>query len=159
LEIGKKQMTYTDDDLLPLSALQHYLFCPRQCALIHVERLWFENKFTAEGKVMHERVDKGGDRDRGSVRIEYGLRLVCRELGLVGQADVVEFHSRIEKPVYGFLIRWSINGADPRKTTVTRFSCAPRGCVWKRCTRWKSLKALCFTAKHGGGRRFHSAGN
>lgn len=81
-----------DFDLLPLSALQHYLFCPRQCALIHVERLWFENKFTAEGKVMHERVDKGGDRDRGSVRIEYSLRLVCRELGLVGQADVVEFH-------------------------------------------------------------------
>lgn len=81
-----------DSDLLPLSALQHYLFCPRQCALIHVERLWFENKFTAEGKVMHERVDKGGDRDRGSVRIEYSLRLVCRELGLVGQADVVEFH-------------------------------------------------------------------
>jgi len=83
---------YSEDDLLPLSALQHYLFCPRQCALIHVERLWFENKFTAEGKVMHERVDKGGDRDRGSVRIEYSLRLVCRELGLVGQADVVEFH-------------------------------------------------------------------
>ena len=86
------------EDLLPLSALQHYLFCPRQCALIHVERLWFENKFTAEGKVMHERVDKGGDRDRGSVRIEYGLGLVCRELGLVGQADVVEFHRPDKKP-------------------------------------------------------------
>ena len=77
---------------IPLSALQHYLFCPRQCALIHVERQWFENRFTAEGKVMHDRVDKGGDRDRGSVRIEYSLPLVCHELGLVGQADVVEFH-------------------------------------------------------------------
>jgi CRISPR-associated exonuclease Cas4 len=87
-----------DSDLLPLSALQHYLFCTRQCALIHLERLWFENKFTAEGKVMHERVDKGGDRDRGSVRIEYGLRLVCRELGLVGQADVVEFHKPDRDP-------------------------------------------------------------
>lgn len=85
-------MTFTDDDLLPLSALQHLLFCPRQCALIHVERLWFENRYTAEGKVMHDRVDKGGDRKNGSVLIEYGLRLVCRELGLVGQADVVEFH-------------------------------------------------------------------
>lgn len=81
-----------DSDLLPLSALQHVLFCPRQCALIHVERLWFENRFTAEGRVMHERVDRGGDRDRGSVRVEYGLRLVSRVLGLVGQADVVEFH-------------------------------------------------------------------
>ena len=85
-------MTNADDDLLPLSALQHYLFCPRQCALIHVERLWFENKYTAEGKVMHERVDQGGETARGAVRIEYGLRLVCHELGLVGQADVVEFH-------------------------------------------------------------------
>ena len=85
-------MTCVAEDFLPLSALQHYLFCKRQCALIHVERQWFENKFTAEGRVMHERVDKGGERDWGFVRIEYSLRLVCHELGLVGQADVVEFH-------------------------------------------------------------------
>jgi CRISPR-associated exonuclease Cas4 len=57
-----------------------------------VERLWFENRLTAEGRVMHERVDKGGERDRGSVKIEYGLHLACHELGLFGQADVVEFH-------------------------------------------------------------------
>jgi CRISPR-associated exonuclease Cas4 len=80
-----------DAEYLPLSALQHYLFCPRQCALIHVERMWFENLFTAEGRVMHERVDRGGERDRGKVRVVYGLGLVSRELGLVGQADVVEF--------------------------------------------------------------------
>jgi CRISPR-associated exonuclease Cas4 len=79
-------------EFVPLSALQHYLFCPRQCALIHVERQWFENRFTAEGRIMHDRVDKGGDRDRGAVRIEYSLPLVCHELGMVGQADVVEFH-------------------------------------------------------------------
>lgn len=85
-------MHYSEDDLIPLSALQHYLFCPRQSALIHVERQWFENLFTAEGRVMHDRVDKGGNQDRGAVRIEYALRLVCRKLGLVGQADVVEFH-------------------------------------------------------------------
>lgn len=89
---------YSDSDLIPLSALQHYLFCPRQCALIHVERLWFENKFTAEGKVMHDRVDKGGERALASLRIEYALRLVCRELGLVGQADVVEFHRTDGEP-------------------------------------------------------------
>lgn len=89
---------YSDSDLLPLSALQHYLFCPRQCALIHVERLWFENRYTAEGKVMHERVDRGGEKSTASLRIEYGLRLVCRELGLVGQADVVEFHKTEKEP-------------------------------------------------------------
>lgn len=83
---------YTDEELFSISALNHFLYCQRRCALIHVERVWAENRFTAEGRVMHERVDSGGDRDRGSVRIEYGLHLVCHELGLVGQADVVEFH-------------------------------------------------------------------
>ena len=46
-----------EDDLIPLSALQHMLFCPRQCALIHVERLWAENVFTAEGRILHDRTD------------------------------------------------------------------------------------------------------
>ena len=51
---------YSEDDLLPLSALQHFLFCRRQCALIHVEQAWVENLYTAEGRIMHERVDAGG---------------------------------------------------------------------------------------------------
>ena len=50
---------YGEDDLLPLSALQHLLFCDRQCALIHIEQIWVENLFTAEGRIMHERVDSG----------------------------------------------------------------------------------------------------
>lgn len=83
---------YQEKDYLPLSALQHILFCPRQCALIHVEQLWVENLFTAEGRVMHERVDRGDQVDRGSVRIEYGLPLKSGRLGLTGKADVVEFH-------------------------------------------------------------------
>ena len=49
-------MNYTEDDLLPLSGLQHLAFCERQCALIHIEQAWAENLFTAEGRVMHERV-------------------------------------------------------------------------------------------------------
>jgi CRISPR-associated exonuclease Cas4 len=89
---------YTDEELIPISALSHFLFCQRRCALVHLERIWIENIFTAEGKVMHERVHREGERDRGSVRIEYGLRLHCRELGLVGQADVVEFHRPDKEP-------------------------------------------------------------
>lgn len=84
---------YTDDDLLPLSALQHILFCPRQCALIHVERLWAENRYTAEGKVLHERVDRRGERPGKGVRVVYGMDLKCRRLGLIGKADTVEFHA------------------------------------------------------------------
>ncbi len=55
---------YLDEDLIPISALQHHLFCPRQCALIHVDGLWAENRLTAEGKVLHERSDTPGHRTR-----------------------------------------------------------------------------------------------
>lgn len=83
---------YTEDDLLPLSALQHLLFCARQCALIHIEQLWQENLFTAQGRLMHERVDQTGRESRKNIRIEYGLPLRSLRLGLIGKADVVEFH-------------------------------------------------------------------
>lgn len=83
---------YTDEDLLPLSALQHIQYCERQCALIHIEKVWSENHLTAEGRVMHDRVDGGGHETRGSVRTAFSLRLRSLRLGLTGQADVVEFN-------------------------------------------------------------------
>jgi len=85
-------MNFNEDDLLPLSALQHLLFCERQCALIHIEQAWAENLFTAEGRVMHERVDSGRSESRGDVRLSFSLPLHSLRLGLVGKADVVEFH-------------------------------------------------------------------
>lgn len=83
---------YAEEDLLPVSALQHLVFCERQCALIHLELIWNENLFTAKGRVMHERVDKGGDESRGEVKIKYGLQLRSLEMGLYGKADAVEFY-------------------------------------------------------------------
>ena len=83
---------HTEDDFLPLSALQHLLFCERQCALIHIERAWNENLFTAEGRVMHERVHSENQELRGNVRIEYCVGLHSFQLGLTGKSDVVEFH-------------------------------------------------------------------
>jgi CRISPR-associated exonuclease Cas4 len=83
---------YNEDDLIQLSALQHFIFCQRQCALIHIEQVWSENVLTAEGRLMHERVHEEGRESRGSVRIERGLPLRSLELGLSGKADVVEFH-------------------------------------------------------------------
>jgi len=84
---------YPDDDLLPISALQHFLFCPRQCALIHIEQVWMENALTAEGRAMHEKVHEADDENRPGLRIVRGLRIRSLEMGLIGQADVVEFHS------------------------------------------------------------------
>ena len=86
---------YSEDDLIPLSALQHILFCERQCALIHIEQMWNENLFTAEGRIMHERVDEAGRESRGDVRIEFAMPLRSLRLGLVGKADVVEFHRKL----------------------------------------------------------------
>lgn len=83
---------YDESDLLPLSGLQHLVFCERQCALIHVERLWKENILTAEGRLLHERVDSEVDETRGGVRIVRGLSLWSLRLGLSAKADLVEFH-------------------------------------------------------------------
>lgn len=82
-----------DDELIPISALQHYLYCPRQCALIHVERLWAENRQTAEGRLLHERADQPQVEKRHGVRTVTAMPLSCPELGIAGVADVVEFHA------------------------------------------------------------------
>ncbi len=84
---------FTDDQLLPISALQHYLFCPRQTALIHLEQAWAENQFTAEGNLMHAKAHEGETESRPGVRITRTLPVVSRRLGLSGQCDIVEFHS------------------------------------------------------------------
>ncbi|MBN1381232.1 MAG: CRISPR-associated protein Cas4 [Deltaproteobacteria bacterium] len=83
---------FDPDDFIQLSALQHMAFCPRQCALIHVEQTWTESGRTAEGRIMHERVHEEGRASRGDIRIEYGVGLRSLKLGLIGKADVVEFH-------------------------------------------------------------------
>ena len=75
-----------------LSALQHYLFCPRQCALIHVEGVWSENYLTAAGRQLHGRVDRKGCETRKDVHLATALRLVSNRLGLTGVSDMVEFH-------------------------------------------------------------------
>lgn len=82
-----------DDDAIPLSALQHYLYCPRQCALIHVERLWQENRHTAEGRLLHEKADKPKVERRKGVRTVTAMPLAASGLGIAGIADVVEFHA------------------------------------------------------------------
>lgn len=83
---------FSDDDLVPISALQHFAFCERQCALIHIERQWAENRLTAEGRVLHQRTHDGEAEFRDGVLTARGLALCSRRLGLIGQADVVEFH-------------------------------------------------------------------
>jgi len=99
-------LIFNEDDLLPVSALSHLLFCERRAALIHIEQAWAENLFTAEGRIMHEHVHAEERESRGKIRIEYGMPLRSLRLGL--------------------------NGASRKRTAATRFSSAPRRFVWRK---------------------------
>lgn len=81
----------SEDTLLPISALQHLLFCPRQCALIHIEQVWAENYLTIQGQHLHKKAHTVAHESHKGVRIARGLSLRSLRLGLVGKADVVEF--------------------------------------------------------------------
>lgn len=83
---------YTDDELLSLSGIQHFCFCRRQWALIHVEQQWLDNLRTQEGHFVHERVDDPFfNESRGDVVVSRAFPLVSYTLGLTGIADVIEF--------------------------------------------------------------------
>ena len=80
------------DDPVPLSALQHWVYCPRQCGLIHLEQAFEDNIHTARGQAVHRLVDAPGDEIKAGVKVERSLPLWSDRLGLIGKADLVEFH-------------------------------------------------------------------
>lgn len=86
-------MSYREEDYLQLSGIQHFLFCRRQWALIHIEKQWEENLRTAEGRLMHENAHDGAFREsRGDVIITRAMPIASSRLGLSGECDIVEFH-------------------------------------------------------------------
>ncbi len=87
------------DDLIMISALEHWSYCPRQCGLIHVDQTYEENLYTMRGQAMHKIVDEVETEVQHGVRIERALPLWSKRLGLVGKADVVEFHGETPYPV------------------------------------------------------------
>ncbi|MDT3695306.1 MAG: CRISPR-associated protein Cas4 [Ignavibacterium sp.] len=94
---------FTEDDFIMISALQHYVYCPRQCGLIHVDDVWQENLFTVRGDILHQKVDTDTYETRGSVKTVRGLRIHSFKYGLVGRCDVVEFHSKKSKNNSGII--------------------------------------------------------
>ena len=102
VERGKPDLSvgeclFAEDDLIMVSARQHYLFCPRQCALIHLEQQWLENRLTAEGRILHERVHTSGRESRRTLRVEFDVPIRSLRLGLIGRADIVEFHRQEDR--------------------------------------------------------------
>jgi len=91
-EESQENRGYTEDELIPISALQHLMFCERQWALIHIEGVWTENRFTVAGRILHEKVHGGEGESRREVRLARGLSLRSFSWGLIGKADLVEFY-------------------------------------------------------------------
>ena len=87
------------DDLVPLSALNHYLYCERRCALIHVEGVFIDNAFTVEGQLHHQEADTPGYESGPGVRVVRALPVYSHRLGLSGRADIVEFRGKTPFPV------------------------------------------------------------
>jgi len=120
--------TYSEDDLIMVSALQHIAFCERQCALIHIEQIWDENRATAEGHIMHEKVHEQDRESRGAVRIEYGLPLRSLRLGLIGKADVVEFRRQPDRSWEPFPVEYKRGKPKPDNCDMIQL-CAQAMCL------------------------------
>ena len=137
-------------DPITLSALQHWCYCPRQCALIHVEQVFAENLFTLRGQALHKRVDDPGFEVRDGLRVERALPLFCDRLGLVGKADIVEFspdgtpYPATSEPT----LRLAMICSWPRRHFVLR------KCLLARCR-----KGRCITPHPGGGALLRSTRN
>lgn len=87
---------FDEDELLPISALQHFVFCPRRCALVHIEQVWSENRFTVEGDILHQRVDELGRESRLNLIVSHGVGIRSLRFGVTGIVDVIEFRSSMD---------------------------------------------------------------
>lgn len=102
-------MMYSEEDYLMLSGIQHFAFCRRQWAMIHIEQQWADNYRTTAGELMHKKAhDEGSFEKRGNLLIVRGLRISSHKLGLSGQCDVVEFHqSEDGVTLFGYDGKWN----------------------------------------------------
>ena len=146
---------FSEDDLLPLSGLQHMAFCERQWALIHIEQQWEENPLTAEGRVLHEHVHEAGSESRKTAGVVRGLPLHSFRLGISGQADVVEFRhgirrsggvavGRQERPVAAVAGRVQARQTEERDLRSGAIVCA--GAVSRRDVRCRDPAGALFYA-------------
>lgn len=110
-------MAYAEEDYLQISGVQHFAFCRRQWALIHIEGQWAENARTVSGAILHERAhDAGLSKKRGDLVTVRGLRVFSATLGISGECDVVEFR----------------RGADAaRRSTMSMRCCPLRTVCWQ----------------------------
>lgn len=119
---------YSEDDLLPLSGLQHLAFCERQWALIHLEQQWVENRLTAEGRQMHNHAHEQKEEWREGVRVSRGLAVRSLRLGLAGIVDVVEFRQQPLGPPRPFPVEYKRGRPKPGRCDEVQL-CAQALCL------------------------------
>lgn len=153
-------MEYPEDEYLMISGIQHFAFCRRQWALIHIEQVWQENLRTAEGRILHEKChDECQKEKRGGLLISRGLRVFSRTMGVSGVCDVVEFHeaeggqSSISIRDSGSRILLSTNTVKGSLWMLTDSSFVRRLCASKRCIVQMCLKVHCSMLHRIGGKR------
>lgn len=124
-------MIYHEDDWLPISAIQHYLFCNRRAALIHIEGVWAENRFTSEGAFVHRRADNPRQNEsRREKRTMRGVALCSPTYGLTGKADVIEFTDTPAGPPSATIIEYKRGRPKPKLDAPYRTQlCAQALCV------------------------------
>lgn len=130
-------MTYREEDFLQLSGLQHFAFCRRQWALIHIEQQWAENFRTVDGDLFHEKAHDAQCREsRGEVLIERGVAVCSARLGVSGQCDVLEYHRGASGiPIDGRSGLWQpfpveYKRGEPKETDIDRLQlCAQAMCL------------------------------
>lgn len=154
-------MIYREEEYLQLSGLQHFAFCRRQWALIHVEQQWKENLRTVEGNLLHGRAhDEQARERRGDTLILRGLSVSSSVLGISGKCDVVEFHADPNGvPLNGETGLWApipveYKRVHPKCIRRMNCSCVRRPCVWRRCSAAPYQKELFSTGRPDGGRQF-----
>ncbi len=137
---------YDEDDFVMISALQHFLFCQRQCAFIHIEQQWTENVYTAEGRVMHERVHTAAKESRRKIKVEFDVPIRSMELGVVGRADIVEYHLQNDGGWLPFPVEYK--RGRPKKDDVDRVQlCAQAICLEEMLEEEVSTGALYYGKK------------
>lgn len=149
-------MDFNDEDFLQLSGLQHFKFCRRQWALIHIENQWAENYRTTDGGILHENAHNGAfSESRGDLLVTRDMRIFSRSLGVSGACDVLEFTAA--KPASrsrgvrgcGSHIPWNISVESQKRERRMRFNSADRRCALKKCSAARFRVARCITVSRG----------
>ena len=141
-------MSYAEEEYLQLSGIQHFLFCRRQWALIHMEQQWSENYRTIDGDILHRNVHDSDKREkRGNLLIVRAMKISSARLGLSGCAESPRVFPYLDRRGRFLSHPLSTNVARPKRICAIWHNSRRRPCVWRRCSAVKYRRAICTTAK------------